>query len=154
MVGESKRTMDDEKLDEAVAIEKPEDSTEEAETAEAIDMLEGLPIPEKKIVSREMIRMMGVMKQENPIVKKITSEHIDKFLDGSKLELEESYKEKHERKIFQFMIFTVALVFIGVLAWMLKDKEDLLEKILYTLGGLVAGAFGGYGYGKKSGDDD
>lgn len=151
MVDEPKKSTDDEKSTDATAIVRPEDSTEEAE---AIDMLEGLPTQEKKIVSREMIRMMGVMKQENPIVKKITPEHIDKFLDGSKLELQESYKERHERKIFQFLIFTVALIFIGVLAWMLKDKEDLLEKILYTLGGLVAGAFGGYGYGKKSGEDD
>lgn len=150
MVDEPKKSTDDEKSTDTTAIVKPEESTEEAE---AIDMLEGLPTQEKKIVSREMIRMMGVMKQENPIVKKITPEH-DKFLDGSKLELQESYKERHERKIFQFLIFTVSLIFIGVLAWMLKDKEDLLEKILYTLGGLVAGAFGGYGYGKKSGEDD
>ena len=88
MVDEPKKSTDDEKSTDTTAIVKPEESTEEAE---AIDMLEGLPTQEKKIVSREMIRMMGVMKQENPIVKKITPEHIDKFLDGSKLELQESY---------------------------------------------------------------
>lgn len=104
MVDEPKKSTDE------TAIVKPEDSTEEAE---AIDMLEGLPTQEKKLVSREMIRMMGVMKQENPIVKKITPEHIDKFLDGSKLELQESYKERHERKIFQFLIFTVSIVVLG-----------------------------------------
>lgn len=97
---------------------------------------------------------MGVARQENPIVKKITPEHIDKYLDGTKLELQESYKEKHERKIFNLLILIVALVFIIVLTWMLKDNEAILEKILYTLGGLVAGAFGGYGYGKKSNEDE
>lgn len=125
-----------------------------AEEAAVMDMFEGLPSQEKKLVSHEMVRMMGVMKQENPIIKKITSEHIDKFLEGSKLELQEAYKEKHERKLFIFGSFIVALIFIFALAWLLKDKEDLLEKILYTLGGLVAGAFGGYGYGKKSSEND
>ena len=57
MVDEPKKSTDE------TAIVKPEDSTEEAE---AIDMLEGLPTQEKKLVSREMIRMMGVMKQEKP----------------------------------------------------------------------------------------
>lgn len=133
------------------SIAKPDNSVEDAE---AIDMFEGLPSQEKKLVSHEMIRMMGVMKQENPILKKITSEHIDKFLDGSKLELQEAYKEKHERKVFIFCSLIVALIFIFALTWLLKDSEELLEKILYALGGLVAGAFGGYGYGKKSSEDD
>ena len=55
--------------------------------------------------------MMGVARQENPIVKKITPEHIDKYLDGTKLELQESYKEKHERKIFNLPYSSVGLYY-------------------------------------------
>lgn len=122
---------------------------------EVIGEFENLPNHERHTVTREITQMMmGVARQENPIVKKITPEHIDKYLDGTKLELQESYKGKHERKIFNLLILIVALVFIIVLTWMLKDNEAILEKILYTLGGLVAGAFGGYGYGKKSNEDE
>lgn len=47
MVDEPKKSTDDEKSTDTTAIVKPEESTEEAE---AIDMLEGLPTQEKKIV--------------------------------------------------------------------------------------------------------
>jgi len=29
-----------------------------------------------------------------------------------------------------------------------RDQPDMVEKILYAVGGLTAGLFGGYGYGK------
>lgn len=72
---------------------------------EVIGEFENLPNHERHTVTREITQMMmGVARQENPIVKKITPEHIDKYLDGTKLELQESYKEKHERKIFNLLI--------------------------------------------------
>ena len=41
------------------------------------------------------------------------------------------------------MLFVIALVIL------LKDNPDVLEKVIYAGGGLIAGAFGGYGYGKN-----
>ena len=46
------------------------------------------------------------------------------------------------------------MVFIVVLVFLLSDKPDVLEKVLYTLGGLIVGAFGGYGFGKTKKDDE
>jgi hypothetical protein len=47
-----------------------------------------------------------------------------------------------------------ALIFIVVMVVLLKNQPDMLEKILYTLGGITAGAFGGYGFGKHQSNDD
>ena len=47
-----------------------------------------------------------------------------------------------------FMIFIIVLVFL------LGDKADILEKVLYTIGGLIVGAFGGYGFGKTKRNDE
>ncbi len=41
----------------------------------------------------------------------------------------------------------------GTLIILLKDNPDIMEKIIYTVGGVVIGAFGGYGFGKNKGDE-
>ena len=51
------------------------------------------------------------------------------------------------------IVLLIALVFIVALVVLLKDNPDILEKVLYTLGGVITGAFGGYGIGKNARDD-
>lgn len=46
------------------------------------------------------------------------------------------------------------MIFIVILVNLLIDKPDILEKVLYTMGGLIVGAFGGYGFGKTKKDDE
>lgn len=82
------------------------------------------------------------------LMKKMTPEHVSEFLDTQKKEMENHYKENRENKIFLFAILLITLVFIVLLIQMLKDKPDIMEKVLFTLGGLITGLFGGYGIGK------
>ena len=45
------------------------------------------------------------------------------------------------------------MVFFVILIILLKDNTDVMEKIIYTVGGVIAGAFGGYGFGKNRNDE-
>lgn len=43
----------------------------------------------------------------------------------------------------------VAMVFFIIIIVLLKDSPDVMEKVLYAVGGVIAGAFGGYGLGQR-----
>ncbi len=47
----------------------------------------------------------------------------------------------------------VAMIFFILLVILLKDNPDVMEKIIYIVGGVVIGAFGGYGFGKNRNDE-
>ena len=90
---------------------------------------------------------------EAMVMKKLTPEHISQFLDGASQEMKNSYKEKFHKKIFTFLTMIVAMIFFVVIIILLKDAPDVMEKVLYAVGGVCAGAFGGYGLAKKQIDD-
>lgn len=89
---------------------------------------------------------------EADIAKKVTSEHISQMLETQKRSMDYSFQDNKMTKMISLIVFILTLVFIGVLIVLLKEKPDILEKILTILvsGGL--GAFGGYGFGKNSKD--
>ena len=91
---------------------------------------------------------------EIELMKKMTSQNIETFLDGQKSAMEYQFKESRDNKIFIGIVVFLFMVFIVVLVFLLCDKPDVLEKVLYTLGGLIVGAFGGYGFGKTKKDDE
>lgn len=91
---------------------------------------------------------------EMELMKKMTSQNIETFLDGQKSAMEYQFKESRDNKIFIGIVVFLFMVFIVVLVFLLCDKPDVLEKVLYTLGGLIVGAFGGYGFGKTKKDDE
>jgi hypothetical protein len=59
--------------------------------------------------------------------------------------------ERRDNKLFALTFTVLALSFCVVLVLLLKERPDLLEKILCAVGGIVAGAFGGYGIGRHRG---
>ena len=123
---------------------------------EIIDSFEGVPENERKVIEKLMVssvQMSGRLSPQNAISKKITEEHITQYLDGAREDMQNSYAEKKQNKIFAFLVLLMTMVFFVVIILIHKDKPEIMEKILYTLGGLVAGAFGGYGFGKKRNED-
>ena len=101
----------------------------------------------KKMIGMSM-QMGGVISPQLELMKKMTPEHVTKFLEGQQEASNNQFKEKRDNKIFMGTILFVVLVFVVVLVILLKNSPDILEKVLYSLGGLVAGLLGGYGYGK------
>ena len=127
------------------------------EEAELEDVLESVPPEHRKVIERMIIsssiQMRSISSPETVVMKKLTPEHISKYLDGAELEVKNSYAEKFHRKIFTFLTMIVAMVFFVILIILLKDNTDVMEKIIYTVGGVIAGAFGGYGFGKNRNDE-
>lgn len=142
-----------------LVAEKDIDMSEDAiETDELEEVLESVPPEQRKIIEKMMVASFQMRtvsaSPENAVMKKLTQEHITMFLDGSKLEMENGYREKKYRKIFMVaIVFMVLVFFIGVIV-LLKDIPDIMEKVIYTVGAFVMGLVGGYGAGKNKRDDD
>lgn len=128
-------------------------STDEVEILD--ELLENIPEEhrrsvEKLFISRS-VQMREIVHPENTVMNKITAEHVSTFLDASREEMEHTYEEMKHRKIFTFATIVIAMIFFVIIIILLKDNPDVMEKVLYTVGGVVIGAFGGYGFGKNSG---
>lgn len=133
---------------------------EPKEMGSIIKEIENLPTDAKQLVEKMVVREFGMMgvshiSQENEVAKKINEAHITNYLDGAREQMQNDYKERHEKKIYTIVLVLLALAFFITIIVLLKDNPDILEKIIYSVAGLIAGAFGGYGFGKhKSQDDD
>lgn len=133
------------------------ENTESLDEKEPFDeILEGIPKEErhevKKMIGMSM-QMGRVMSPEMELMKKMTPEHVSDFLDTQKKAMEHQFEESRDNKIFIVIIMILILIFILALIFLLRDKPSIMEKVLYTLGGLITGLFGGYGYGKTKNDD-
>lgn len=137
-------------------IEKTPD--EKFEEAVINDVIDKIPEEDRHEV-RKMIGMtmqMGRVMSASPeieLMKKMTSENIASFLEGQKEAVKYEFKAGRDNKIFLGIVLLLFMIFITVLVLLLKDSPDILEKVLYTLGGLIVGAFGGYGFGKSRSED-
>lgn len=114
-------------------------------------ILENMPKEDRHEV-RKMIglsmQMGGAISPQMELMKKMTPEHVSDFLDTQKKAMENQFKESRENKVFLFAVLLVTLAFVILLIFLLKDKPEVMEKVLFTLGGLITGLFGGYGIGK------
>lgn len=129
---------------------------EEMLPEELSDALEEMPPEVRKHVEKFMIssvQMGGIVRPENAVSKKITEKHISEFLDGSRQQMLEQYKEEHENKIFKGIVLVIVLAFIIAIIVLLKSTPEVMEKVLYAIVGLLSGALGGYGYGKSKRDE-
>lgn len=140
---------------------EPVPKHEEAENA-----AESIPEELEKVVEsapeemrHELKQMVGMYMQmggrispQAELMKKMQPEHVTEYLAGQREASQNQFKESRERKIFLAFVLMIILIFVVVLVVILKDESDLLEKVLYTLGGLITGLIGGYGYGKSRDD--
>ena len=137
-------------------LNKEESTDDTLDTAEIEEALDSVPPEHRKMFERMVIssvQMRGVSTPESAVMKKITSDHITQYLDGAKQEMKNMYNEKFQKKIFIFSTMFLSMVFFIIVVVLLKDNPDVMEKVLYTVGGVIAGAFGGYGIGKNKDSD-
>ncbi len=120
------------------------------------EILEEIPEKHRKTIERTMIAssvMMGGFSSENAIMKKLSEDHITEYLKGSREEMQNTFAEKKQNKIFVFFTLLLSLTFFCIIIVLLKENPDVMEKIIYAIIGLVAGAFGGYGVGRNKNED-
>lgn len=127
-------------------------STDEVEILD--ELLENMPEEHRRSVEKffisRSVQMREIASPENTVMNKITAAHVSAFLDASREEMRHTYQEMKHRKIFTFATIVIAMIFFVIIIILLKDNPDVMEKVLYTVGGVVLGAFGGYGFGKNS----
>lgn len=125
---------------------------DELKEAELEEILESVPPERRKDIEKMMIlsstQMRSISSPETAVMKKLTSEHISKYLEGAELEMKNSYTEKLHKKVFMLLSMIIILVFFVVIVILLKDNPDVMEKVLYAVGGAAFGSLGGYGFGK------
>lgn len=88
------------------------------------------------------------------LLEKVTGEHITEMLSIQRESLKHDREDQTEdRKHSRVILFTVAL-FVLILVGMLlySGNPQLTERVLTALISLIAGAVGGYGYGKSRSD--
>lgn len=136
---------------------KPTEVQDNGVTEEAIDDILAHASPEhRKVVEQLMVsqfQMRTELSPETEVMKRLTPDHITAFLETSKSEMEKSYKDKNSQRLFTGIMAVCAMVFVISIIVLLKDTPDVMEKVIYAGGGLVAGAIGGYGFGKNKNDD-
>lgn len=120
------------------------------------DILEDIPQEAqhkvKSIIGMSM-RMGGVISPQLELMKKMTPEHVSEFLQGQREASNNEFKESRDSKFFMAFVLTAVLIFVVIIVVLLKDKPDIMEKVLYTIGGLITGLVGGYGFGKTRSDN-
>lgn len=136
---------------------KPTEAQDNGVTEAAIDDILAHASPEhRKVVEQLMVsqfQMRTELSPETEVMKRLTPDHITAFLETSKSEMEKSYKDKNSQRLFTGIMAVCAMVFVISIIVLLKDTPDVMEKVIYAGGGLVAGAIGGYGFGKNKNDD-
>ena len=154
---EDLKQLDDKK--ELTAIDEDHEHEEESVDIleELNEMMEELPEEHRKVVLKITSMMMshqmyGIQAPESTIAKKIAPEHISMYLQGMAETTKNAYAERKSNKWFILVTTILAMVFFIAIIILLKDKSDIMEKVLYTISGVLAGAFGGYGIGKYKRD--
>ena len=122
---------------------------------EVEEALESIPEEQKKIIEEHLfsfMQMRSVSSPETEVMKKLTSEHITSYMDIMHDDMQNKYIEKRHNKIFSIIVLCLTMAFIITIVIILKSNPDIMEKVLYSAGGLIAGAIGGYGLGRKKTD--
>ncbi len=125
-------------------------TSEEDQEEEMFGIISELPEEKREIVERFMyqsFQMRATITPESEVSKKITSDHITKYIDASEKEMELSYKDKEKTRKFNIIVIIGCFVFFTLLIFMLKSSPNILERIVTSVVSLIAGALGGYGYG-------
>lgn len=104
---------------------------------------------EEKMKIISSVQMEGMIPPEATIMNKITEDHITEYIHGVRKEMENTFDERRQNRIFIFLMLIVIMIFFVVIILLLKDKPDFMEKIIYSFANLVVGVISGYGLGKN-----
>lgn len=125
---------------------------------EMAEVLNELPEPQRKEMSRMITASFGMISRTSPegeIAKKITSDHISSMLSAQEKGMDYTYKENQHRMIFFVIILViVTIAIIAIIALLKDDHSEAMTQILTALISAALGAAGGYGIGAKKRNDD
>lgn len=109
-------------------------------------ILDAIPEEDRGRVSSIIRQTMisGVMRGNNPIADKITSDHITDLIKKSDDQDVRDRQERQGERNYNLILIIIGLGFIGFLIVFLRSNEDLLIKIVIGIISFI----GGFGFGK------
>lgn len=120
---------------------------------EVTKALESVPEDKKKIIEEQMFSFMqmgsSISSPETEVMKKLTSEHLTVYMDIMREDMQNRYAERKHNKVFAIVALILLMAFVIGIIILLKSNPNVMEKVIYAAGGLIAGALGGYGFGKR-----
>lgn len=127
-------------------LTKNQEPEEDILPKEITEIVKGLPEEEGKIIKERIQLMMSSfnMPSYNPLIKKITGEHIDKIIENSEKDDERGFRFACISKNYT-LIFTILGigVFIFLTIFLAKDASNIYMDILKVAFGFL----GGFGVG-------
>lgn len=136
------------KKDKIEKVTEEKNTSNESGQEEVIpeEILEAIPEEDRGRVSSIIRQTMisGVMRGNNPIADKITSDHITDLIKKSDDHDVRDRQERQGERNYNLILIIIGLVFIGFLIVFLQSNENLLIKIVIGIISFI----GGLGFGK------
>ena len=89
-------------------------------------------------IYKDILEHLRSFSPSDEIAYRITEEHITEYLEGSREEKHQEYKERRDKRLLSALKLIAILVCIIMIVWFLKDSQAILVNILYIIGGLIA----------------
>lgn len=114
------------------------------------DALKDLPEDKRKNIYRSFSMVMGgIIPQSNPIVDKLTKEHIADIIKNSENEAQRSHIDAKQNRICVLTIAIILIISFTVLVCVFRNHIQDIENLLTHLMTFVMGIAGGYGFAYK-----
>jgi hypothetical protein len=127
-------------------------TTNELQKDHDVDIIDSESKEHELIEMSQVMATLSQISSGTDFSDKITTEHITRYLDGVEKNMTLAFEEKKHSKYFILALAIIVSIVFIILVVILKDKPDVLEKLIYSVGGLFTGFAGGYGLGKKRED--
>ena len=127
-------------------------TTNELQKDHDVDIIDSESKEHELIEMSQVMATLSQISSGTDFSDKITTEHITRYLDGVEKNMTLAFEEKKHSKYFILALAIIVSIVFIILVVILKDKTDVLEKLIYSVGGLFTGFAGGYGLGKKRED--
>jgi len=128
---------------------KNESGNKEGEPSESPipeEILNAIPEKDRPGFIRTITQFSGVFPQQNPLLRKITTEHISQIIQNANNEDIRDREERGKERNYNYKLFVTAIIAIllisGLFIW---AKET--EFLKYIIGAII-GFAGGFGVGK------
>lgn len=127
-------------------------TTNELQKDHDVDIIDSESKEHELIEMSQVMATLSQISSGTDFSDKITTEHITRYSDGAEKNMTLAFEEKKHSKYFILALAIIVSIVFIILVVILKDKPDVLEKLIYSVGGLFTGFAGGYGLGKKRED--
>ena len=89
-------------------------------------------------VYKDILEHLRSFSPSDEIAYRVTEEHITEYLEGTREEHQQEYKERCQKRFLSALKLIAVLVTVVLIVWFLKDSQAILVNILYIICGLVA----------------